>query len=104
GGVVVGRIANGEALVVCGGSTWRGSGLNLQLGVGNIELRLPTPYAADLTLAATQQLKIAYTIPPEEGEDLDAPFGNVLQKKLNGGGPSMLFSTKLGQIQLVSTN
>lgn len=104
GGVVVGRIANGEALVVCGGPTWRGSGLNLQLGVGNIELRLPTPYAADLTLAATQQLKIAYTIPPEEGEDLDAPFGNVLQKKLNGGGPSMLFSTKLGQIQLVSTN
>ncbi|MBX7220599.1 MAG: hypothetical protein K1Y36_11685 [Blastocatellia bacterium] len=101
-GTLVARIVTGEVQVFFGGRSWRGNGIDLQMGVGNISLTFPSGYNTYLALSSNQPLKLDYPIVPGDGGDPNAPVGNAIQTQLGGGGGRMKFSTQAGQIRVQS--
>ncbi|OYT73221.1 MAG: hypothetical protein CFK52_02860 [Chloracidobacterium sp. CP2_5A] len=99
-GTVVGRLATGEARVELSGRSWRGSGLDLRVGAGNILLSVPRGFAADVTLAASAPLDIRY--PLDRGPDAppDLPFGSQTRGRFGVGGAELQLVTGQGAIRV----
>lgn len=103
-GTVIGRVILGEVRVDLAGRSWRGTGIDFQMGAGNINLYLPNPYSVDLSLVGSDPLDVQYPIRREEGQPTDTPFGNTLDTRLGAGGATLKFKTQVGRISLINVN
>jgi hypothetical protein len=100
GGTVRGRVGAGEVRVDFTGRSWRGSGIDVQVGAGDIALSLPGGFSANVSLAANQPLDVQYPLNRGENDPADAPIGNRLSATLGVGGAELLFATMQGKIRL----
>jgi hypothetical protein len=100
-GTVVGTVGTGSVLVELTSLSWRGSGIKVEMGLGDIALSVPRGYSADVTLAASEPLDIQF--PLNRGEDVpdDAPIGNQLRARFGVGGAEMIFGTQRGKLKVV---
>lgn len=99
-GTVVGRLATGTARVELNGRSWRGAGLNLQVGVGDIVLSVPRGFAADVTLAASTPLDIRYPLNREPDIPSDTPFGLRTRGRFGVGGAELQLMTARGTLRV----
>jgi len=100
GGTVAGKLATGAARIELTGRSWRGSGLNLQVGVGDIVLSVPRGFAADVMLAASTPLDIRY--PLDRGPEAPPESSFVLRTygRFGVGGPELQLMTARGSIRV----
>lgn len=100
-GTVIGTVGTGAVLVELTSLSWRGSGIKVEVGIGDIALSVPRGYSADVTLAASEPLDIRF--PLNRGEDVpeDAPIGNQLRARFGVGGAEMVFGTQRGKVKVV---
>lgn len=100
-GTVVGAVGVGSLLVELTSLSWRGSGIKIELGTGDIALSVPKGYSADVTFAASEPLDIRF--PLNRGDDVpeDAPVGNQLRARFGVGGAEMILGTRRGKLKVV---
>lgn len=100
-GTVIGTVGSGSVLVELTSLSWRGSGIKVEVGIGDISLSVPKGYSADVTFAASEPLDIKF--PLNRGEDVpeDAPIGNQLRARFGVGGAEMVFGTQRGKLKVV---
>ncbi|MFQ3582021.1 MAG: hypothetical protein SNJ67_12990 [Chloracidobacterium sp.] len=99
-GTVVGRLATGNARVELSGRSWRGSGLDLRVGVGDILLSVPRGFAADVILTASAPLDIRYPLNREPDLPPDTPFGMQTRGRFGVGGAELQLITARGVIRV----
>ncbi|WP_058866803.1 hypothetical protein [Chloracidobacterium thermophilum] len=99
-GTVVGRLATGTVRVELNGRSWRGSGLDLQVGVGDIVLSVPRGFAADVALAASAPLDIRYPINRDADIPPDSPFGLRTRGRFGVGGAELQLMTARGTLRV----
>ncbi len=99
-GTVVGRLATGQARVELNGRSWRGTGLDLRVGVGDILLSVPRGYAADVALAASAPLDIRYPLDRGSETPFDLPFGAQARGRFGVGGAELRLATGRGTIRV----
>jgi hypothetical protein len=100
-GTIVGTVGIGSLLVELSSLSWRGSGIKVELGVGDVALSVPRGYSADVTLGASEPLEILF--PLNRGDDIpdDAPVGNQLKARFGVGGAELIFATQRGKLKVV---
>lgn len=98
-GDVRAETTNGGAHATLTGTTWRGTGLDLQTTNGGVTLELPRNYNADLETGTTNG-----------GFDIDFPvtvqgfIGRRITSKLGNGGPRVRAYTTNGGVRIRSTD
>lgn len=99
-GTVVGRLATGNARVELNGRSWRGSGLDLRVGVGDILLSVPRGFAAEVALAASTPLDIRYPLDRGPETPPEAPYGLQTRGRFGVGGAELQLATARGTIRV----
>ncbi|MGQ9897118.1 MAG: hypothetical protein ACUVR8_06135 [Acidobacteriota bacterium] len=99
-GAVIGRVATGTARVELNGRSWRGAGLDLRVGAGDIVLSVPRGFAADVTLAASMPLDIHYPINRDPDIPPDMPFGLRTRGRFGVGGADLQLITERGTLRV----
>jgi hypothetical protein len=90
GGAVNGVVGEGAAEVVLSERSWRGKGLELSIGKGEIRLRVPPVYHAELTASAGGgEIEVRYPLSEPEQRDPQSLRANLG----TGGAPINLTST-----------
>ncbi|MCS7078985.1 MAG: hypothetical protein NZ585_02905 [Chloracidobacterium sp.] len=99
-GTVVGRLATGNARVELNGRSWRGSGLDLRVGTGDILLSVPRGFAAEVALAASTPLDIRYPLDRGPETPSDTPYGLQTRGRFGVGGAELRLATGRGAIRV----
>jgi hypothetical protein len=94
-GDVEGRTSNGGVDVDLDGSTWQGTGLNVQTTNGGVRLRIPANYSAHLetgTVNGGVNIDYPMTAQQRSGRSISADIG--------GGGPTLRVTTSNGGVRV----
>ncbi len=106
-GDVRGRTTNGGVKVDLSGSTWRGSGLDVQTTNGGVHLTMPENYAARIETGTTNG-GFKSDISSLNVETTDESYGRQRNKRistdLNGGGAPIRVVTTNGGIKISSSS
>ena len=95
GGEVEGRTTNGGVNVDLEGTTWQGTGLDVQTSNGGVHLSIPAQYAAHLETGTTNgSLKIDFPVM------VQGQIGRSLSTDIGGGGPTLRVTTSNGGVKI----
>lgn len=105
-GNVKGRTTNGGIKIDLGGSSWKGSGLDVQTTNGGIVVSMPENYAAHVetgTVNGGFKSDIAGISAPEDRQNkYGAPRAVRINTDINGGGAPIRVITVNGGVKIVS--
>lgn len=101
GGTVVGAVGIGAVRVEFQSLSWRGSGIKVLSGTGDIVLSVPRGYSADVSLTASEPLDIQYRLNLGEEVPEDTPIGNQVRARFGVGGADLTFATQKGTIRVL---
>ncbi|MEN3338237.1 MAG: hypothetical protein V7647_1913 [Acidobacteriota bacterium] len=94
-GDVEGRTSNGGVDVDLDGTTWQGTGLDVQTTNGGVRLRIPANYSAHLeTGTVNGGVNIDYPMTTQERA------GRSVSADIGGGGPTLRVSTSNGGVRV----
>jgi DUF4097 and DUF4098 domain-containing protein YvlB len=105
-GSVKGRTANGGVNVQLGGSTWKGSGLDIQTTNGGVNLTMPENYAANIETGTVNGgyksdiPSLNVTTENIKGDDWGRSRSRRVNMSLNGGGPPVRVVTTNGGVKI----
>lgn len=104
GGDASATIARGNVKLTTDARSWRGRGIDLRLGQGNLIVKLPADFSADMDARILQagQLENSFGEPaPFEVAAPPAPAARSLRGRFGGGGAAFTFSVASGDIRLL---
>lgn len=101
GGNAVVTVENGTVDVYFGGRTWRARSANLQVGKGNLNVRLPSIFSADIDAIILRTGSIENTLPDLKPRDRKVPFSDkAIMAKAGVGGVPLKFAVGDGILKL----
>jgi hypothetical protein len=96
GGDVEGRTSNGGINVDLEGSTWQGSGLDVQTSNGGVRLSIPERYSAHLeTGTVNGSIRIDFPV------TVQGTIGRSFSTDLGSGGPTLRVKTSNGGVKII---
>lgn len=104
GGDASATVARGNVKLTTDARSWRGRGIDLRLGQGDLIAELPADFSADIDARILQsgQLENSFGEPtPFEVAAQPAPAARRLQGRFGGGGAAFTFSVASGDIRLL---
>ena len=100
-GSVTGKTQNGGVSIELSGSTWIGSGLDIETKNGGVKLSLPENYAANIE-TGTRNGGFKSEIAELQIEGKKKWYNNRISKNLNGGGAPVRIITTNGGIKIAA--
>lgn len=101
GGDTVVTVEKGTVDLYLGGRTWRARSANVQVGVGNLNVRLPSTVSADIDAIVLRIGTIENTVTDLKPRDRKVPFTDKLILAKSGvGGVSLKFTVGDGTLRL----
>jgi hypothetical protein len=96
GGDVEGRTSNGGVDVDLDGTTWNGSGLNVETANGGVKLAIPSDYNAHLeTGTVNGNISIDFPV------TVQGSIGKTFSTDLGSGGPTVRVKTSNGGVKIL---
>jgi hypothetical protein len=97
GGTVYGAMGEGAAEIVLSERSWRGRGLDLSLGRGEIRLRVPEVYNAELAASAgAEAIDVRYPLGARE-----ASGARSLHTNIGSGGALISLTSVAGKVRVL---
>jgi hypothetical protein len=101
-GNVIATIGKGKADVSFGVRGWRGRSADIQVGAGDLTVRLPSTLSAELDAAILRSGKIANSFPDLKPRDRKVPFTDkLIAAKAGVGGVPLKFAVGDGTLSIL---
>jgi hypothetical protein len=103
GGIVTATIASGTVKVRIASRSWRGSGVDIKLGAGEVNVELPVGFSGDIDADILRIGKIENSYPELESRERPGLGEKIVRGRAGAGGAFLKFTVGDGLIRIMKS-